>query len=215
VTTVLGTGRTAPAPAADRAAFLREFLRDPFTVAAVTPSGEPLADVVTATVPRTSEPLIVELGPGTGVFTAAIQRRLAGRGRHLAVEVNERFAALLAARYPDVDVAVADARSLRDVLAQHGQRQADVIVSGLPWAAFAPGLQDDLLDAVTDALAPQGAFTTFAYTHTRWAPRGRRLRRSLVSRFEEVVLSRTVWANVPPAFVYYCRRPRMPMEGTA
>jgi phospholipid N-methyltransferase len=198
----------AATPPADRAVFLREFLRDPFTVAAVTPSGEPLADMVTATVPRTSEPLIVELGPGTGAFTAAIQRRLAGRGRHLAVEVNQRFAALLAARYPHVDVAVADARSLRDVLAQRGQRQADVIVSGLPWAAFTPGLQDDLLNAVTDALAPQGAFTTFAYTHTRWAPPARRLRLALDSRFEEVILSRTVWANMPPAFVYYCRRPR-------
>ncbi|MEV4511170.1 methyltransferase domain-containing protein [Dactylosporangium sp. NPDC049525] len=209
MTTVLGATRpAAAAPAAHRTAFLREFFRDPFTVAAVTPSGEPLADVVTATVPRTGEPLIVELGPGTGAFTAAIQRRLAGRGRHLAVEVNERFAALLAARYPDVDVVVADARNLRHVLAQRGHRQADAIVSGLPWAAFTPGLQDDVLDAVTDALAPQGAFTTFAYTYTRWAPPARRLRRSLVSRFEEVVLSRTVWANVPPAFVYYCRRPR-------
>lgn len=205
MTTLLGTEAAGPA---DRTAFLREFLRDPFTVGAVTPSGEPLADVVTATVPSTGQPLIVELGPGTGACTAAIQRRLAGRGRHLAVEVNERFAALLAARYPDVDVAVADARSLRDVLAERGQRQADVIVSGLPWAAFAPGLQDDLLDAVTDTLAPQGAFTTFAYTYTRWAPPARRLRRLLVSRFEEVVLGGTVWANVPPAFVYYCRRPR-------
>ncbi|MBE1586610.1 phospholipid N-methyltransferase [Nonomuraea angiospora] len=26
-------------------------------------------------------------------------------------------------------------------------------------------------------------------------------------RFDEVVISRTVWANLPPALVYYCRRP--------
>ncbi|MFG2039693.1 class I SAM-dependent methyltransferase [Dactylosporangium sp. NPDC048998] len=204
------------APSGDgRAAFLREFLRDPFTVAAVTPSGEPLADLVTATVPRTGAPLIVELGPGTGAFTAAIQRRLAGRGRHVAIEINARFAERLTLRFPGVDVAVADARGLRDVLAQRGHHHADVIVSGLPWAAFAAGRQDDLLDAVVDSLAPHGAFTTFAYTHTRWAPPARRLRRLLRSRFEEVVLSRTVWANVPPAFVYYCRRPRTPLPASA
>ncbi|BCB89984.1 class I SAM-dependent methyltransferase [Phytohabitans suffuscus] len=207
-----------PSPARggdDRTAFLREFLRDPFTVAAVTPSGRPLADLVTATVPHDGAPLVVELGPGTGAFTAAVQRRLAGRGRHLAVEINARFAARLAARYPGVDVEVADARGLRGVLARRGHGRADVIVSGLPWAAFAPDRQDDLLDAVTGGLAPHGAFTTFAYTHTRWAPPARRLRRALRSRFEEVVLSRTVWANLPPAFVYYCRRPRTPAQAAA
>ncbi|MEU7982637.1 methyltransferase domain-containing protein [Micromonospora sp. NPDC049081] len=192
-----------------RADFLREFLRDPFTVAAVAPSGRPLADLVTAPVPGVGEPLVVELGPGTGAFTAAIQRRLAGRGHHLAVEVNERFAGLLAARYPRLDVAVADARDLGDVLAQRGHGRADVIVSGLPWAAFAGGQQDELLHAVTDALTPDGAFTTFGYTFARWTPPAQRLRRALGDRFEEVVTGRTVWANVPPAFVYSCRRPRV------
>jgi phosphatidylethanolamine/phosphatidyl-N-methylethanolamine N-methyltransferase len=195
-----------------RATMLREFLRDPFTVAAVAPSGEPLAELVTAPVPRCGDPLIVELGPGTGAFTAAIQRRLGGRGHHLAVEVNERFARPLAARFPQVEVAVADARDLRQVLAQRGYQHADVIVSGLPWAAFGQGLQDDLLGAVTDTLAPGGAFTTFAYTFARWAPPARRLRRSLKSGFDEVVTGRTVWANIPPAFVYFCRRARVPAQ---
>lgn len=197
------------------AAFLREFLRDPFTVAAVAPSGASLADLITAPVPRTGNPLIVELGPGTGAFTAAVQRRLAGRGHHLAVEVNERFAGILAGRYPQTDVVVADARNLREVLAERGHQHADVIVSGLPWAAFAGDQQDDLLGAVTDCLAPDGAFATFAYTLARWAPPARRLRRSLGNRFEEVVAGRTVWANVPPAFVYFCRRPRVPAQSHA
>lgn len=195
-----------------RATFLREFLRDPFTVAAVAPSGMPLADLITSPVPRSGDPVVVELGPGTGAFTAAVQRRLAGRGHHIAVEVNERFAGLLAARYPQIDVAVADAHNLREVLAERGHWRADVIVSGLPWAAFGGGQQDELLGAVTDILAPDGAFTTFAYTLARWAPAARRLRRSLGTRFDEVVAGRTVWANVPPAFVYFCRRPRVPAQ---
>lgn len=192
----------------DHAAFLHEFVRAPFTVGAVAPSGGPLADLVTAPVPREGDPVVVELGPGTGAFTAAIQRRLGGRGHHLAVEINERFARRLAARYPRVDVEVADARTLRELLRARGRHQADVIVSGLPWAAFAASTQQDLLEAITGTLAPGGAFTTFAYTYTRWAPPARRLRRSLSERFEEVVLSRTVWANLPPAFAYICRRPR-------
>jgi phospholipid N-methyltransferase len=57
------------------------------------------------------------------------------------------------------------------------------------------------------ALAPQGVFTTFAYVHARWAPSARRLQRLMQARFDEVVVGRTVWANLPPALVFYCHRP--------
>ncbi|MEU5786327.1 methyltransferase domain-containing protein [Micromonospora purpureochromogenes] len=187
--------------------FLLEFARDPMTVGAVAPSGRALARIATAAVPRTGSPVVVELGPGTGAFTEAIQRRLDARGRHIAVEINARFAQRLAARYPAVDVEHADAAGLAAVLAHRGLQHADVVVSGLPWAAFGEGQQRDALAAVVAALPPDGVFTTFAYVHTRWAPPARRLLRSLQSRFDEVVVSRTVWANLPPALVYYCRRP--------
>ncbi|BCJ59596.1 class I SAM-dependent methyltransferase [Micromonospora endophytica] len=187
--------------------FFLEFLRAPLTVGAVLPSGPALAEVATATVPGTGSPVILELGPGTGAFTGPIQRRLAGAGRHIAVELNPRFADQLAARHPTVDVAVADAAMLRQVLAQRDVGRVDVVVSGLPWAAFDEKLQRDVLSEVVAVLKPGGVFTTFAYVHARWAPPAQRLLRSLRSRFEEVVVSRTVWANVPPALVYFCRRP--------
>jgi phosphatidylethanolamine/phosphatidyl-N-methylethanolamine N-methyltransferase len=183
--------------------FFGEFLRSPLTVGAVAPSSGALARVVTAPVPGSGDPVVVELGPGTGAFTGAIQRRLGGRGRHIAVEVNERFAARLAARHPGVDVALADAGSLAGAL---GER-ADVIVSGLPWVAFGENERRDVLAAVVDGLSESGAFTTFAYVHARWAGPARRLLRSLEARFDEVVVGRTVWGNLPPALVYHCRRP--------
>ncbi len=187
--------------------FFREFLRSPLLVGAVAPSGGVLARVITAPVPGIGEPVVVELGPGTGAFTGAIQRRLGGRGRHIAVEINERFAARLAARHPGVEVALADAAGLAGVLGARGIERADVIVSGLPWVAFDENRRGDLLSAVVGGLSEHGAFTTFAYVHARWAQPARRLRRSLEARFDEVVVGRTVWANLPPALVYHCRRP--------
>ncbi|MFJ5261826.1 class I SAM-dependent methyltransferase [Streptomyces sp. NPDC088387] len=188
--------------------FLWEFLRSPLTVGAVAPSGRSLAKVAAAPVPTgPGDPVVVELGPGTGAFTAVIQRRLAGRGRHIAVELNDRFAARLALAHPGVDVARADARDLRAVLAERGLPGADVVVSGLPWAAFSPHDQRDVLHAVTSVLHADGVFTTFAYVHARWTTPARRLSRSLHTRFDEVVVGRTVWGNLPPALVYHCRRP--------
>ncbi|GIE28397.1 methyltransferase [Actinoplanes italicus] len=188
--------------------FLLEFVRDPLTVGAIAPSSPALARVATAGVPRTGSPVVVELGPGTGAFTGAIQQRLEGRGRHVAVEVNARFAERLSTLHPAVDVVRADATDLPAVLAQRGLRRADVLVSGLPWAAFPRSRQRDILSRAVDALAPDGVFTTFAYVHARWAAPARRLVRSLRDDFDEVIVSATVWANLPPALVYHCRRPR-------
>lgn len=187
--------------------FFREFVQAPASVGAVAPSGSRLAEVATAVVPRTGSPVVVELGPGTGSFTRVIQQRLPASGRHVAVELNARFADRLASQHPRVDVAVADATDLREVLAGRGLDRADVVVSGLPWAAFGEKLQRDILSEVVAVLPPDGVFTTFAYAHARWLPPARRLLRSLRESFDEVVVSRTVWANVPPALVYVCRRP--------
>ena len=157
--------------------------------------------------PVGADAVVVELGPGTGAMTAAVTARLAGRGRQLAIEVNARLALRLTTRHPAVEVVRADAADLGELLADRGIAHADVIVSGLPWAAFRAAQQERLLDAVVDSLADEGAFTTFAYVHSRWTPAARGFHRRLEARFDEVLVSRTVWRNLPPALVYYARRP--------
>ena len=188
-------------------AFLAEFLRSPLTVGALAPSGRALSEAAVAPIPSHGDPVVVELGPGTGTFTEQIQHRLGGRGRHIAVEINERFAARLAQRYPAIDVVTADAASLHAVLAERGISTVDVIISGLPWAAFSARKSLSILSSAVEVMSPLGAFTTFAYTPLRWVEAARRLRRALDAHFDEVLISRTIWANLPPALVYYCRRP--------
>lgn len=192
----------------DTGLFLREFVRDPLHTAAVAPSSAALAWAMTEPLPATGEPVIVELGPGTGSFTSAIQRRSGGRARHLAVELNAEWAGLLTERHPGVEVVHADVHDLAALLADRGITQVDAVVSGLPWVAYAPGPDGRSLHAlITDALAPTGVFTQFAYCWTRWAPPARRQLADLRAHFGEVVISPVVWRNVPPAVVYRARRP--------
>jgi phospholipid N-methyltransferase len=177
-------------------------------IGAIAPSSRRLANAIAVPIPEDGDPVVVELGPGTGSFTAEIQRRLGGRGRHLAVEINPSLATHLSSRHPEVELIVDDAARLPDLLAARRAGQADVIISGLPWAAFGAGTQDALLNGVLSALKPGGAFTMFAYVHARRLPPAVRIRKALLRSFEEVVLGRTVWRNLPPAFVYHARRPR-------
>jgi phospholipid N-methyltransferase len=190
--------------------FLREFARSPFATGSLVPSSRWLSTETVSVIPAEGQPLVVELGPGTGAITQAIQNRLGGRGNHLAVELNPRFAELIEARFPSVHVVNADAAQLPELVRSRGFDRVDAIVSGLPWAMFSEELQDSLLEAVVGSLAPDGGFTTFAYLHALWTPPARRFRERLRTRFDELVVGRAVWRNLPPALVYFARRPRVP-----
>lgn len=192
----------------DTGLFLREFARDPLHTASVAPSSAALAAAMTVPVPATGEPVVVELGPGTGAFTAAIARRTGGRGRHIAVERHPGWAELLEQRHPGVEVVTGDVRDLAAILRDRGVTAVDAVVSGLPWVAYASGPGNRPLHSViTDVLAPTGVLTQFAYSPTRWTPPARRQLADLRAHFAEVVISRTVWRNLPPAVVYQARQP--------
>jgi phospholipid N-methyltransferase len=180
----------------------------PGQIGAIAPSSSRLARAISTSIPERGDPVVVELGAGTGPFTAEIQRRLAGRGRHLAIEINPTLAQLLRNRFTQTEVIEGDARFLPSQLAECGLRHADVVISSLPWTMFEPETQELLLKAVLDVLAPHSVFSTFAYAHATPLPGARRFRELAARHFEEVVPSRTVWRNLPPAFVLHARRPR-------
>ena len=96
--------------------------------------------------------------------------------------------------------------NIEELCRQQGVSEVDAIVCGLPWAAFSDQDQTAYLDAMMKVLKPGGHFATFAYLQGMVLPAARRFRKKLRSYFGEVRMSPTVWLNVPPAFVYQCRR---------
>lgn len=183
------------------------FLTRPGTVGAVAPSSARLADVLAAVVPATGAPVVVELGPGTGAVSAAIDDRLPPDARHLAVELDERMVSYLRRSRPGMEVVHGDARELGRLLHERGVDHADAVIGGLPWSLFDDAAQNAVLGEVGRVIGAEGAFTTFAYLHGMAIPAARRFRATLRARFEEVLVTATVWRNLPPAFVYACRRP--------
>lgn len=186
--------------------FALEFVRDPLHVASLIPSGGPLCRQAAAPLPDTGDPVVLDLGAGTGQVTDVIQERLAGRGRHIAVEFNPRMAAILAERHPKVEVICDDARAVVDRLLAEGVR-TDLTVSGLPWLLTSPR-DSTIYRPLARLAAPGGAVTQLAHSWIRFFPAAKQVQRNLEELFEEVVVSRTVWANVPPAVVYIARRPK-------
>ncbi|UUV29199.1 methyltransferase domain-containing protein [Amycolatopsis roodepoortensis] len=181
----------------------REFLRHPMLTGAVAASSPKLAEAMTTGLGLENARLVVELGPGTGVFTGAVLSRLPPGARLVAVEINPRLAGILRERYPEVEIVQGSAENLDD----HVREAADVVVSGLPWTVMTTDRQERILDRVTEILVPNGRFTTFAYVHAAWAPPGRRFAAALRDRFAVTGRSPVVWPNLPPAFVHRAALP--------
>ncbi len=150
--------------------------------------------------------MVIELGPGTGAFTRLIRERLNPATTFIALELNVDHVRALRRKFPGLEVYHDSAERMADYLALHGKKQADCVISGLPWALLSNEQQTRLLTTIHESLAPGGVFVAFAYAHARWMARARDFRGSLQARFARVEISPVVWGNLPPAFVYRCAR---------
>ncbi len=185
--------------------FLKQFLCSPRSIGAVSPSSRRLAQTMVEWFDWSNVGSVAEYGPGTGIFTEQILAHKRPDAKFFAVEANPEFATILRDRYPGVSIHNESVSKLAQLCQQEGIEQLDAIVCGLPWASFAENDQIEFLQVTTDVLRAGGQFATFAYLQGLLLPAGQSFKRKLGSYFREIEYSRTVWLNLPPAFVYRCR----------
>lgn len=190
----------------DGAQFLKAFLRNSGRIGAIAPSSETLAGLMTDWLDWDSLGCVLEYGPGTGVFTEAITKRLCNGTRFFAIERDPALADICRDRCPNVEVLEDCVSQVPALCRERGIEQVDAVICGLPWAAFPPELQDRILEALFEVLPPGGKFATFAYWQGLALPAGQRFRKFLKTNFTTVSQSATAWRNLPPAFVYQCER---------
>jgi len=183
-----------------------EFLKNPKRTGAIATSSRGLARMICSKIGVDSASVIVEYGPGTGVFTEEILRMKKPEACFFAIEHSPALAENFRRKFPDTRLFEDSAENVAEMLAEVGQTQIDSIVCGLPWATFDEPLQDSLLNATLSSLRPGGKFATFAYLQGLLLPAGKRFKKKLAQSFSTVDKSPTVWRNLPPAFVYRCTK---------
>ena len=186
--------------------FFRQFLKDPLITGAIAPSSAGLSELITDTAQLPEKKCVVELGSGTGVFTKRILKKISPDCIFFTLEINPQFADETKKNCPAAIVYPASGKDIRKYLRKHRQRTCDCIISGLPWAAFSHKAQEELLGAVYSSLEYGGEFLTFVYIHGLLLPAGKKFRRLLKERFSSVKKTRIIWGNLPPAFVYHCKK---------
>nr|WP_228046592.1 methyltransferase domain-containing protein [Saccharopolyspora sp. HNM0983] len=187
--------------------FLTRAVRQPSTVGAVLPTSRHVAAAVAGVVPGSGSPVVLELGPGTGALSDEIRAKLPDGARHIAVEIDPKLVRYLRDTKPWLEVIEGDAAHLGKLLAAAGVHQVDAAISSIPWTLLPVAKQRELLGEVAALLSPAGVFTTVTYVTTLWRASTRAFIDVLHETFDEVLPRSTVWANVPPARVYACRRP--------
>jgi phospholipid N-methyltransferase len=176
--------------------FFTKFLRHGTAIAAFLPSSRWLARALVRQIDFRRAGAIVELGAGTGPVTAELLRR-GGQYRAVIVERDRDFCRRLRERFPQADVAEADAVDLDRLLADRGLERIDYCLSGLPLPSFRPADRDRLLEVLARRLAPGGTFLQL--THMPW------VYYPLYRRYFPRVRFHLVLRNFPPAGFYVCR----------
>jgi phosphatidylethanolamine/phosphatidyl-N-methylethanolamine N-methyltransferase len=182
---------------ADNLRFLRALVARPKNVGAVLPSGPALARAIAQQVDPSREGPVLELGPGTGVISAAMLERGIAPDRLTLVEFDEHFARHNTARFPGVHVIQGDAFNLDHTLRGRPYLPFAAIISGLPLLNFPLEMRRRLMDGALMRLAPGAPFIQFSYgTKAPVAPPpGYQVNRAAL-----------VWANIPPARVWVYRK---------
>lgn len=146
---------------ADTSLFLRTWMKNPLRTAAVAPSSEKLGKIITSEIGPDTGP-VLELGPGTGVFTRALLDRGVAESDLTLIEASEKFAKLMNERFPKAEVKHMDAGRLSE-MAQDGFRKHGAAVSGLGLLAMPEDLVQRIMAGAFDLLEPGAAFYQFTY----------------------------------------------------
>jgi phosphatidylethanolamine/phosphatidyl-N-methylethanolamine N-methyltransferase len=143
--------------AADATVFFGLWLQKPLRIAAANPSGSRLADAIARYVELGRGGPVLELGAGTGSLTRGLVRAGCPPDRIIAVEREQRLAAMLRGAFPGMTVIEGDATRIGDYLAGRVERLS-AVVSSLPIKWFPVEAQRAIVEPCLDLLGPGGQF---------------------------------------------------------
>src|SRR3954449_8395025 len=176
------------------ALFFKRFLQRPFQIASIVPSSRALVERVASKIDFNRAKVIAEYGPGEGVHSREIARRMRADARLLLFELDPAFSRDLQRQFADdprVHVIHGDAAKLPEELKRLGIEHCDYILSGIPFSILEIKKKRALLEKTYEALADGGRFIIYQVTNEL---------RQHATLFDQAE-SEYVLQNIPPMFI--------------
>ncbi|MEK7649726.1 MAG: rRNA adenine N-6-methyltransferase family protein [Patescibacteria group bacterium] len=177
--------------------FLKSFLKDR-NIAAVTETSRPTIRKILSKIDFSKDLTVVEYGPGTGVCSFAVLKKLSPNSRFVGIETNADFARHLRAhKDPRFTVVEGDARDVKTILKSLGLAGADIVLSSIPFTFFPSATRKELVASTASVLNPGGSFIVYQYSPL--------MRGYLEKEFSEVRLAFSP-LNIPSIFIMEARK---------
>ena len=181
----------------ERIQFVKTFKSDK-NVAAIVSSSKFVVRDVLKHIPK-SFPLVIECGPGEGVMTKAILKRLSPEGKMLVIESNLQFTNILREIH-DSRLLITEGRA-QDMVGYAGNyemNQTDVILASIPFSFLKPLERRQFVRNAYELLAPEGILIIFH----QYSPLMYRLIRNIFGNAKLMFETR----NLPPCFIMVARK---------
>src|SRR6266446_5507394 len=150
------------------ALFFKRFLKRPFQIASIVPSSKALVERVADKIDFDRARVIAEYGPGEGVHSREIARRMRRDCQLLLFELDPAFSRDLQRQFSHdarVHVINDNAARLPLELRRRGIGWCDYILSGIPFSILKIDKKRALLQQTYDALAAGGSFIIYQVTN--------------------------------------------------
>jgi phospholipid N-methyltransferase len=177
--------------------FLRNFLRHPRMLGSIIPSSRFLIRQLLAPVDWHRSRVIVEFGPGVGVITREILKRMRSDATLIAIELNPEFVRHLRTTIKDARLVVVEgsAAGVDAAVRRSGAARANYVISGIPFSSMPAGEREAILHKTHAVLESQGLFLVYQFSSGVLGDLCR-IFRDVTCRFEPF--------NILPAHLYFC-----------
>ena len=179
--------------------FLKESLRNLRTTGAVARSSKYLVREMMQPIDFINAKIIVELGAGDGVLTEELLNRMSPEALLLCFEINPEFCKILRGAIDDPRFVLIEdsAENLEKHLWELGFREADYIMSAIPFIALPNDLVHRIVSVCHKVLKNKGLYIQYHYSSF--------IQRMYRKHFGNVQVE-FVPFNIPPAFVMICEK---------
>jgi len=172
--------------------FAKNFLNNPLRNASIMPSSSFACKAMLKGVDFSKIDSVVELGPGTGVFSGEIVKRCRPGTKIILIELEKSYVKSLREKFDNrVSVENQSAHFLDEILKKHGIEKPDLLISGLPF--FEEAISPHLLKTIKSLTENGTIFRFFTYM----PPAVKRVYKNLPIKMLDFVLR-----NIPPLWIF-------------
>jgi phospholipid N-methyltransferase len=178
--------------------FARNFFQHPRMLGSIVPSSRFLIRELLKPVDWSQARVFVEYGPGVGVITSEVLRRMRPDAILIAIETNPQFVSFLRSTIQDerLQVVEGSAEAVDEILRRYGHSNANYVISGIPFSTIPAPVRESILQKTCDVLKPGGSFLVYQFS-TVVLQDLRRIFRYVTRQFEPL--------NVLPAHLFFCQ----------